>query len=55
MAVFDRGDIVSLRFDPAEGHELRGANHPALAGRKHCPAGRPDPAPLPTLQSATAP
>jgi mRNA interferase ChpB len=30
MAVFDRGDIVTVRFDPVEGHEMRGANRPAL-------------------------
>ena len=30
MAVFDRGDIVMVRLDPVEGHEMRGANRPAL-------------------------
>lgn len=30
MSVFDRGDIVTVRFDPLEGHEMRGANRPAL-------------------------
>jgi len=30
MALFDRGDIVAVRFDPAEGHEMRGGNRPAL-------------------------
>ena len=30
MAVFDRGDIVTVRLDPVEGHEMRGANRPAL-------------------------
>ena len=30
MAVFDRGDIVTLRFDPVEGREMRGANRAAL-------------------------
>lgn len=30
MAVFDRGDIVPVRFDPVEGHEMRGATRPAL-------------------------
>ena len=30
MAVYDRGDIVMVRFDPVEGHEMRGANRPAL-------------------------
>jgi len=30
MAVFDRGDIVTVRFDPVEGHEMRGANRSAL-------------------------
>ena len=30
MPVFDRGDIVMVRFDPVEGHEMRGANRPAL-------------------------
>jgi mRNA interferase ChpB len=30
MAVFDRGDIVTVRFDPVEGYETRGDNRPAL-------------------------
>jgi mRNA interferase ChpB len=30
MAVFDRCDIVTVRFDPVERHEMRGANRPAL-------------------------
>jgi len=30
MAVFDRGDIVMVRLDPVEGHEMRGAGRPAL-------------------------
>lgn len=30
MAVFDRGDIVTVRLDPVEGHEIRGARRPAL-------------------------
>jgi mRNA interferase ChpB len=30
MPVFDRGDIVTVRLDPVEGHELRGASRPAL-------------------------
>ena len=30
MAVFDRGDIVTVRFDPVEGHEMRGASRAAL-------------------------
>ena len=30
MAVFDRGDIVTVRLDPVEGHEMRGANRPVL-------------------------
>jgi mRNA interferase ChpB len=30
MAVFDRGDIVIVRLDPVEGHEVRGAGRPAL-------------------------
>ena len=30
MAVFDRGDIVKVRLDPVEGHEMRGASRPAL-------------------------
>jgi mRNA interferase ChpB len=30
MAVFDRGDIVSVNFDPAIGHEMRGEARPAL-------------------------
>lgn len=30
MAVFDRGDIVRVRLDPAQGHEMRGDARPAL-------------------------
>jgi mRNA interferase ChpB len=30
MAVFDRGDIVTVRLDPVAGHEMRGALRPAL-------------------------
>jgi len=30
MAVFDRGDIVTVRLDPVEGHEMRGSLRPAL-------------------------
>ena len=30
MAVFERGDIVTVRLDPVEGHEMRGAGRPAL-------------------------
>lgn len=30
MALFDRGDIVVVRFDPATGHEMQGASRPAL-------------------------
>jgi len=30
MPVFDRGDIVAVRLDPVEGHEMRGALRPAL-------------------------
>ena len=30
MAVFDRGDIVIVRLDPVEGHEVRGIGRPAL-------------------------
>jgi mRNA interferase ChpB len=30
MPVFDRGDIVTVRLDPVEGHEIRGASRPAL-------------------------
>jgi len=30
MPVFDRGDIVRVRLDPVEGHEIRGAARPAL-------------------------
>jgi mRNA interferase ChpB len=30
MAVFERGDIVAVRLDPVEGHEVRGAARPAL-------------------------
>jgi mRNA interferase ChpB len=30
MAVFDRGDIVSVSLDPVVGSELRGAARPAL-------------------------
>lgn len=30
MAVFDRGDIVTVRLDPVEGQEIRGALRPAL-------------------------
>lgn len=30
MAVFDRGDIVRVRLDPVEGHEMRGEARPAL-------------------------
>jgi mRNA interferase ChpB len=30
MAVFERGDIVTVRLDPAEGHEIRGTTRPAL-------------------------
>ena len=29
-AVFDRGDIVRVRLDPVEGHEMRGDARPAL-------------------------
>jgi mRNA interferase ChpB len=27
---FERGDIVTVRLDPVEGHEMRGATRPAL-------------------------
>jgi mRNA interferase ChpB len=27
---FERGDIVTVRLDPVEGHEMRGAARPAL-------------------------
>ena len=30
MAVFERGDIVKVRLDPVEGHEMRGDARPAL-------------------------
>lgn len=30
MAVFDRGDIVRVRLDSVEGHEMRGDSRPAL-------------------------
>lgn len=30
MAVFDRGDIVRVRLDPVEAHEMRGDARPAL-------------------------
>lgn len=30
MAVFERGDIVRVRLDPVEGHEMRGDSRPAL-------------------------
>jgi mRNA interferase ChpB len=30
MAVFDRGDIVTVRFDPVEHHEMRRAKRPVL-------------------------
>lgn len=30
MALFDRGDIVRVRLDPVEGHEMRAAARPAL-------------------------
>ena len=30
MAIFDRGDIVLLNFEPVIGHEMRGAARPAL-------------------------
>jgi len=30
MAAFDRGDIVIVRLDPVEGHEMRGTGRPAL-------------------------
>lgn len=30
MVVFDRGDIVRVRLDPVEGHEIRGETRPAL-------------------------
>jgi mRNA interferase ChpB len=30
MAVFERGDIVTVRLDPVEGHEIQGAARPAL-------------------------
>jgi mRNA interferase ChpB len=30
MAVFDRGDIVKVRLDPVEGHQMRGDARPAL-------------------------
>jgi len=29
-AAFERGDIVAVRLDPVEGHEIRGAGRPAL-------------------------
>jgi mRNA interferase ChpB len=29
-AIFDRGDIVTVRLDPVEGHALRGIARPAL-------------------------
>ena len=28
--VFELGDIVTVRLDPVEGHEIRGASRPAL-------------------------
>lgn len=30
MAIFDRGDIVLVNFEPVVGHEMRGAARPAL-------------------------
>ena len=30
MALFERGDIVKVRLDPVEGHEMRGDARPAL-------------------------
>ncbi len=30
MPAFERGDIVRIRLDPVEGHEIRGAARPAL-------------------------
>jgi mRNA interferase ChpB len=30
MAVFERGDIVTVRLDPVEGHAISGAVRPAL-------------------------
>ena len=30
MAVFERGEIVKVRLDPAEGHEMRGDAYSAL-------------------------
>lgn len=30
MTIFDRGDIVRVRLNPVEGHELRGDSRPAL-------------------------
>lgn len=30
MAIFDRGDIVLVNFEPVIGHEMRGAARPAL-------------------------
>jgi mRNA interferase ChpB len=30
MAVFERGDIVRVRLDPVQGHEMRGDARPAL-------------------------
>jgi len=30
MGVFERGDVVIVRLDPVEGHEIRGTGRPAL-------------------------
>ena len=30
MALFERGDIVRVRLDPVQGHEMRGDARPAL-------------------------
>jgi mRNA interferase ChpB len=30
MAAYNRGDIVTVRLDPVEGHEMRGTSRPAL-------------------------
>ena len=37
MAVFDRGDIVSVPLDPAMGHEQRDAERPQFTD--HCFTG----------------
>lgn len=35
MAGFDRGDIVKVRLNPIEGHEMRGEARPALVLSAH--------------------